>query len=194
MATHSSVLAWRIPGTGEACWAAVSGVAQSRTRLTRLSSSSSRSSQSPHLCCAAASAGCLLSTWYSVDVGSSLSVHTPSFHACVHKPFLCVSLHALQGGAPYHFSKASICVLIYDTCVFPSDLLQSVKQALGSSTSVQLTQIRSSLWLSDMPLYIRVISSLPIRSSVGRHLGCFRGPAIMSSAAVNVGAHASFCV
>ena len=33
MATHSSVLAWRIPGTGGAWWAAVSGVAQSRTRL-----------------------------------------------------------------------------------------------------------------------------------------------------------------
>ena len=40
MASHSSVLAWRIPGTG-AWWAAVSGVAQSRTRLTRLSSRSS---------------------------------------------------------------------------------------------------------------------------------------------------------
>ena len=34
MATHSSVLAWRIPGTAEP------GVAQSRTRLKRLSSSS----------------------------------------------------------------------------------------------------------------------------------------------------------
>ena len=35
MATHSSVLAWRIPG--EAWWAAVYGVAQSRTRLKWLS-------------------------------------------------------------------------------------------------------------------------------------------------------------
>ena len=43
MATHSSVLAWRIPGTG-AWWAAVYGVAQSWTRLKRLSSSSSSSS------------------------------------------------------------------------------------------------------------------------------------------------------
>ena len=33
MAPHSSILAWRTPGTG-ACWAAISGVAQSRTRLT----------------------------------------------------------------------------------------------------------------------------------------------------------------
>ena len=39
MATHSSVLAWRIPGTG-AWWAAVCGVTQSRTRLPWLSSSS----------------------------------------------------------------------------------------------------------------------------------------------------------
>ena len=40
MATHSSVLAWRIPGTGGAWWAALCGVAQSRTGLKRLSSSS----------------------------------------------------------------------------------------------------------------------------------------------------------
>ena len=40
MATNSSILAWRIPGL-EAWWAAVYGVAQSRTWLTWLSSSSS---------------------------------------------------------------------------------------------------------------------------------------------------------
>ena len=33
MATHSSVLVWRIPGTGGPWWAAVYGVAQSWTRL-----------------------------------------------------------------------------------------------------------------------------------------------------------------
>ena len=42
MATHSRVLAWRIPGGG-AWWAAVYGVKQSRTPLKRLSSSSSSS-------------------------------------------------------------------------------------------------------------------------------------------------------
>ena len=40
IATHSSVLAWRIPGTGEPGGLPVCGVAQSRTRLTWLSSSS----------------------------------------------------------------------------------------------------------------------------------------------------------
>ena len=39
MATHSSVLAWRIPGMGEPGGAAVYGVTQSRTRLKQLSSS-----------------------------------------------------------------------------------------------------------------------------------------------------------
>ena len=38
MATHSSVLAYRIPGTGEPDWLPY-GVAQSWTRLKRLSSS-----------------------------------------------------------------------------------------------------------------------------------------------------------
>ena len=40
MATHSSVLAWRIPGTGEPDGLPVYGVTQSQTRLKRLSSSS----------------------------------------------------------------------------------------------------------------------------------------------------------
>ena len=39
MATHSSVLAWRIPRDGGAWWAAILWVAQSQTRLKRLSSS-----------------------------------------------------------------------------------------------------------------------------------------------------------
>ena len=48
MATHSRVLAWRIPGMGEPGGAAVYGVAQSWTRLKRLSSS--RSSNNTKRC------------------------------------------------------------------------------------------------------------------------------------------------
>ena len=40
MATHSSILAWRIPGTEEPGGLPSMGVAQSRTRLKRLSSNS----------------------------------------------------------------------------------------------------------------------------------------------------------
>ena len=39
-ATHSSILAWRIPGTEEPGGLLSNGVAQSQTRLKRLSSSS----------------------------------------------------------------------------------------------------------------------------------------------------------
>ena len=49
MTIHSSVLAWRIPGMGEPWWAAVYGIAQSRTRLKQLSSSSSSFLYSPTL-------------------------------------------------------------------------------------------------------------------------------------------------
>ena len=42
MSTHSSFLAWRIPGMAEPGWEAIYGVSQSQTRLKRLSSSSSR--------------------------------------------------------------------------------------------------------------------------------------------------------
>ena len=41
MATHSGVLAWRIPGTGKPDGLPFYGVAQSQTRLKRLSSSAS---------------------------------------------------------------------------------------------------------------------------------------------------------
>ena len=41
MATHSSVIPWRIPGTWGAWWAAINGVTQSWTQLKWLSSSSS---------------------------------------------------------------------------------------------------------------------------------------------------------
>ena len=51
MATHSSVLVWRIPGTGEPVGLPSMG-SQSRTRLKRLSSSSSRGliSEDPEGC------------------------------------------------------------------------------------------------------------------------------------------------
>ena len=39
MATHSSILAWRVPMDRGAWWAAVHGATQSRTRLKQLSSS-----------------------------------------------------------------------------------------------------------------------------------------------------------
>ena len=47
----------------------------------------------------------------------------------------------------YHFSRFHIYVLTYNI-FFLSDLLHSVWQSLGPSTSLQMTQFRSFLWLS----------------------------------------------
>ena len=60
----------------------------------------------------------------------------------------------------YHFSSFHIYVLIYDIFFSLSDLLHSVLQFLGLSTSFQMTQFRSFLWLSNIPLYICTTSSL----------------------------------
>ena len=62
----------------------------------------------------------------------------------------------------YHFSRFHIYALIYDICFSLSDLLHSVWQSLGPSTSLQITQFCSFSWLSNIPLYICATSSLSI--------------------------------
>ena len=81
--------------------------------------------------------------------------------------YICVSISALQTGSSVPFSRFHISVLIYDICFSLSDLLQSVWQSLDSSMSLQMTQFRSFLWLSNIPLYICTTSSLSIRLSMG---------------------------
>ena len=54
----------------------------------------------------------------------------------------------------YHFSRFHIYALIYDSCFSLSDLLHSVWQSLDPTTSLQITQFHSFLWLSNIPLYI----------------------------------------
>ena len=61
----------------------------------------------------------------------------------------------------YHFSRFHKYALIYNICFSLSDSLHSVWQSLDPSTSLQMTQFRSFLWLSNIPLYIRTTSSLP---------------------------------
>ena len=67
----------------------------------------------------------------------------------------------------YLFSRFHICALICDICFSPSDLLHSVWQSLDPSTSLQMTQFRSFLWLSNILLYICTTSSLSIRLLMG---------------------------
>ena len=53
-------------------------------------------------------------------------------------------------------------------CFSLSDLLPSVRQSLGSSMSLQMTQYHSFLWPNSVPLY----QIFFIHSSVSGHLGC----------------------
>ena len=55
-------------------------------------------------------------------------------------------------------------IYVSDYCIgfSLSDLLHSVWQSLGPSTSLQITQFLFFLWLSNIPLYICAISSLSI--------------------------------
>ena len=55
----------------------------------------------------------------------------------------------------YHFPRFHIYALIYDTCFSLSDIFHSVWHSLGPSTSLQMTQFRSFLWLRNI-LYIYV--------------------------------------
>ena len=67
----------------------------------------------------------------------------------------------------YHFSRFHVYALIYDIYFSLSDLLHSVWQSLGPSTSLQMTQFHSFLWLSNIPLYICTTSSLSICLPMG---------------------------
>ena len=62
----------------------------------------------------------------------------------------------------YHFSRFHIHALIYDICFSLSDLLHSVWHSLDPSTTQQMTQFHSFLWLSNVPLYICTTASLSI--------------------------------
>ena len=57
-------------------------------------------------------------------------------------------------GHLYNFSRFHIYALIYNICFFLSDLLHSIWRSLGPSMSLQMTQLHSVLWLSNIPWYI----------------------------------------
>ena len=109
-------------------------------------------------------------TFGSVYVSATLSLrHSLPFPLPVpSSPFststsLCLPCHQVH---QYRFLKFHIYALAYGICFSLSDLFQSVWQALGPATSLQITQFCSFLWLSDIPEYTCATSSLSI------HLFC----------------------
>ena len=83
---------------------------------------------------------------------------------CVLKSILyvCVFIPVLLLGSsePFSFFRFHVYVLAYSICF--SELLHSGWQTLGPSTSLQITQFRFFLWLSNIPLYTCAASSLSI--------------------------------
>ena len=76
--------------------------------------------------------------------------------------YICVSISALQtSSSVYHFPRFHVSALIYNICFSLSDLLHSIWQSLDPSTSLQMTRLRSFLWLSNIPLYIRFLWHCP---------------------------------
>ena len=106
-------------------------------------------------------------TFGSVYMSMPLSHFVPAYPS----PSLYPQVHSLLGLHLYSqltprifmtlfFFRFHVYVLVYGICFPLSDLLHSVWQSLGPSTSLQLTQFRSFLWLSNIPLYICATSSL----------------------------------
>ena len=85
--------------------------------------------------------------------------------------YVYVFIPALQLGSSvtfffFFFFRFHIYVLAYGIYFSLSDLLHSVWQTLGPSTSLQITQFHFFLWLSNIPLYICATSSLSIHLSM----------------------------
>ena len=105
--------------------------------------------------------GYLFYTWSCPNVRATLSIYPTLFFPTVSaRPFYLPRLYSCKYVHQCYFSRVHICALVHDICFSLSDLLHSIWQTLGSSTSLQMTQFCSFLWLSNVPWYICTISSL----------------------------------
>ena len=111
-------------------------------------------------------------TFGSVYMSMPLSHFVPAYPSpspCPQVHSLCLPLYSCPATrfiSTIFFLRFHIYVLAYGICFSLSDLLYSGWQTLGPSTSLQITQFRFFLWLSNIPLYICATSSLSIRLSM----------------------------
>ena len=144
---------------GGAWWAAVYGVAQSRPRLKRLSSSSSS----------------------SVYMLMLLSVHPPLLPTlCSQVHSLCLHLHSCP---PNGFIRTivleSTCVLIYDIFFLTYCMTDSRSIPISADDSVPFLSVTENYSTGHM------FHILFTHFSVQGYLGCFRVLATVNSAAMN---------
>ena len=135
------------------------------------------------------------SVYMSMPLSHFVSAY-PSPSPCPQVHSLCLHLYSCP--APrffrtiFFFFRFHIYVLVYSIWFSLSDLLHSIWQTLGLSTSLQITQFRFSLRLSNIPLYICATSSLSIHLSMDTY--CFHVLAIVNRAAMNIVVHDYFWI
>ena len=102
----------------------------------------------------------LFFTFHTVYMSMLLSL-CPTFdlppHVLKSILYVCLFIPALPLGSSvpfFFFFRFHIYALAYGISFSRSDLLPSVWQTLGPSISLQITQFRIFLWLSNIPLYI----------------------------------------
>ena len=86
----------------------------------------------------------------------------PQIHSLRLHLYSCPAPRFIRTIFSIFFFRFQLYVLGYGICFSLSHLLHSVWQILGPSTSLQITQFRFFLWLSNIPLYMCATSSLPI--------------------------------
>ena len=125
------------------------------------------------LCCPVGSHSPLFYTqWRVCQSQSSSSFYSPVPSWCSYICSLCLCLYFYFANRFIGtiFSRFYIYVLIYNICFSLCDLLHSVWQTRGLSTSLQAAQFHSFFWLSNIAQYMCDIFT---PSSVGGHAGCF---------------------
>ena len=97
--------------------------------------------------------------YVSIPVSQFLPPHSfPPWYPYICSVCLCLYFCFANKMIYTIFSRFHTYALSYDICFSLSDLLHPVWYSLGPSTSLQMTQVRSFLWLSNIPLYILIPS------------------------------------